>query len=211
MDSIDRKARTEAYLRARGIPVAPGLPPSMGEAEVPLRTARTVAERAVALFAVAACAEGLGQKAAIQFLEARSLWAAATREEQTFLLDPAPPEQENLQFVWRYESLWVLLWSLGQIETLNFPDRICNIDRITQVVLYAPIPQWLEVACLRPTAEILDQADLIYRCHRAITEARVEGNPVSSLDAGVVYERRYAFNWLTHRLDQDWDDVSTDT
>jgi hypothetical protein len=27
----------------------------------------------------------------------------------------------------------------------------------------------------------------------------------------VVYERHYALNWLTGYMDQDWDDISTDT
>ncbi|UFP93923.1 DUF4272 domain-containing protein [Gloeobacter morelensis] len=206
-----RKTRSEQLLHRRGIAVDAELPPLPDEQTVRLRPAWEVAERALALFAVAARAEGLDQAAAIQFLEERSLWMAATREEQTFLLDPEPDEQDRLQFVWRYESLWVLLWALGHLENLGWPGVICDIERVTLIAWRTPVEAFVEMAALRPAGEILDAADLTYRCHWAAVDARLRGeDPPGDLDASIVYERHYALNWLTCHLEQEWDDVSTD-
>ncbi len=67
-------------------------------------------------------------------------------------------------------------------------------------------------ARLRALSDILDEADRIYRYHWAVTEARVDREPSpAGLEPGVTHERHYALNWLIRYLDQEWDDVSTDT
>ncbi|WP_082527761.1 DUF4272 domain-containing protein [Peribacillus butanolivorans] len=33
----------------------------------------------------------------------------------------------------------------------------------------------------------------------------------SSLDEGVVYERHYTLNWLVNYMEQEWEEVRTDT
>ncbi len=67
-------------------------------------------------------------------------------------------------------------------------------------------------AKLRPQAELLDAADLIYRTHWAVRQARLDGEPSpAGLDPGVVHERHYALNWLIGYAGQAWDDMSTDT
>ena len=67
-------------------------------------------------------------------------------------------------------------------------------------------------ARLRPQAEILDAADLIYRYNWAATDARINGRSApAGLDGSVIYERHYALNWLIGYLDLPWDDISTDT
>ena len=71
--------------------------------------------------------------------------------------------------------------------------------------------QFIEDSELRPIADILDQADLIYRYHWAVTNARMKGQQIpAGLDAGVTQERHYALNWLIG-TEQAWDDVTTDT
>ena len=72
--------------------------------------------------------------------------------------------------------------------------------------------QFISSAKLRTPSEILDQADLIYRYHWAVVDARVNGKePPAKLDPSVVMERHYALNWLIGYMNQEWDDVSTDT
>ena len=65
---------------------------------------------------------------------------------------------------------------------------------------------------MRPLSDILDQADLIYRYHWAVVDARINGQDApAGLNSGVVLERHYALNWLIGYFDQAWDDISTDT
>lgn len=208
---MERKRRSEALLLERHIPVNPYLPPLAEEHEIVLRTAAVVAERAVVLLAVAARGEGLERDGAIELIEARGLWRAVTREEQTFLLTPDPTAQDTVQFIWRYESLWVLLWALGRID-LDFPQATCDVQRAASLVLDAPFPDFVERAVLRTPAEILSETDFVYRCHWATAEARFRAQTLpGNLDPGVVFERHYALNWLIGYQDQAWDDVTTDT
>ncbi|WP_338398753.1 DUF4272 domain-containing protein [Persicobacter psychrovividus] len=65
---------------------------------------------------------------------------------------------------------------------------------------------------MRSKEEILDQADLILRLDWACVNARVKNEVApGGLNSSVVYERHYALNWLIKYLNQDWDNVSTDT
>ena len=46
----------------------------------------------------------------------------------------------------------------------------------------------------------------------AVVDARVKNKPCPvGLDPGVVQERHHALNWLIGYMDQEWDDVATDT
>jgi hypothetical protein len=210
--AVARKERSDALLCERGTPVLAGLPPVDADEEVLLRPAAEVARRAVALCAVAVRGEGLEQERAVAFLKDRGLWEAASPAEQKFLSEAEPSEQDRIQFAWRYEGLWVMLWALGRIEALGWPDTICDVKRSVRTILDTPQDEFIGGAKLRPAAEILDELDLIYRCHWATTDARAKKKEaVPGVDAGVVQERHYALNWLTCYHDQEWDKVSTDT
>jgi hypothetical protein len=201
---MNRKKRSEQILQDLGIPINTGLPPIFSEK---LRSSKAVAERSRVLYIVALCAEGTAASEGIAFLAGHGLWpTAVTPKEQAFLCNSNPSAQDMVQFAWRYESLWVLLWAMGRIETLHFPDQLCETAQITEIILGLPRhPQ------LRPATEILDAADLTFRCHWASLENQLRSKETDSLDPGVVYERHYAFNWLLCHQNQAWDDVTTDT
>ncbi|MCB7514804.1 DUF4272 domain-containing protein [bacterium 210917-SL.2.15] len=38
-----------------------------------------------------------------------------------------------MQFIWQYEPLLVLLWALGFVEDLFFPDHICDVPASTSM------------------------------------------------------------------------------
>jgi hypothetical protein len=98
------------------------------------------------------------------------------------------------------------------VECLDYPSSICDVPRAVEILTCASIEQFIKKAELRPLSEILDEADLIYRYSWAVVDARVNGQPPpANLNQGVVYERHYALNWLIGYMDQDWDEVTTDT
>jgi hypothetical protein len=210
--ALARKVRTEEELRRRDVPVNEGLPATNADEEAVLRPAAEVARRAVVLCAVAARGEVLEREKAVGFLEQAGLWQEATPKEQVFLNDPQPGRQDVTQFTWRYESLWVLLWALGHVDDLGFPGAICDVPRAVRLVLDTPIAELVGKASLRPAEEVLDALDLIYRCHWAVQDARLKGQPPpGGIEPGVVQERHYALNWLTGYRSQDWDEVTPDT
>jgi hypothetical protein len=54
-------------------------------------------------------------------------------------------------------------------------------------------------------------ADYYYRLHWAAIELRINNKESTKIDEGIIRERHRALNWLIRYLDQDWDEVTTDT
>ncbi|HEX5081013.1 MAG TPA: DUF4272 domain-containing protein [Blastocatellia bacterium] len=211
-DPEKRKRRSEELLKTQGIPLNPSLPAIESEEETVSRSAEDIAKRAVGLCAVALRGEGLKQQEVIDLLKGKDVWACATPEEKKFLLKKRPARQEMINFKWRYESLWVLLWALRRVKDLGAPISICNVQTAVRMVLEIPSEDLIQQAKSRPISEILDEADLIYRYDWAVVDARIKGeDSPGNLDPGVVYERHYALNWLIGYMGQEWDDVTIDT
>lgn len=123
-------------------------------------------------------------------------------------------EQDVVNMVWKYEAYWVLLWALGVVEELDFPDHAIDCDFAIQAVAqHQDFAAFMATTKLRDIASILDEADLIYRYHWACVNARLKQAPMpAGLNPSVVMERHAALNWLIDNDGQDdWDnpDVST--
>lgn len=210
--AVKRKARSEAKLKARGTVVSASLPPIAGDDELYLRAPRDVSRRAMALMVVAMRGEGLEQDKALGILKDQKLLDVLSPKEKAYLDNKSPTKQDNIQMCWRYECLWVLLWSLGYVEKLEMPGSPCDAAKTVKIIRDNLAKGFIENAKLRPASEILDAADLVYRCHWAVVNARQKKQPVpQGLDAGVAAEWHYALNWLIRYMNQDWDDVSPDT
>ena len=215
-DAAARKARSEAVIVGHDVPIAPTLPPVIGEVELELRDARDVASRCLALFACAVRAESLASNEPLPVSQIRErlpmAFDALSGREQAFMANEAPGRQDIVDHAWRYEALAVLLWALGTLDTLPFPEAICDVSALAKVVLALDANAWRKSASLRPAAEVLDALDLTFRLHWATTEARSRKTPgPAGVEPGVVSERHYALNWLVHFEDADWDDVTTPT
>lgn len=214
MDSFDeaiaRKQRSEAVLRAAGVSINPHLPLIESESEIFVRSPREVAERLLALNIVAVKGEGLGQEIIERIVEERSIRPLFTSSELAFIDDPDPSEHDRLQFVWRYEAAWVLFWSLNFVQgPLGLPSDLCDVPMLTETVRDSAS---LTANGTRSARELLDEADLIYRCAWAVRQAGFDREtPVGNLDPGVTMERHYALNWLIDPDGSDWDDVDTST
>ena len=106
----------------------------------------------------------------------------------------------------------MLLWALGYIDLLDRLESACDAAKAVSFLRDRDTAQFLKDAKLRPIAEILDQADLIYRYNWAVVNARIKNRELpGKLDAGVVQERHYVLNWLIGYMGQEWDEISTDT
>jgi hypothetical protein len=207
-----RKDRSIAILKAEKVPFIEHLPLIETEAESTRRTSEQVATRAMALCVVAVKGEGLEQEIIDQLIEEYKLAPAFTPKEMEFIKNPNPTQHDRIQFAWRYECYWVMLWALAFIDKLERPDKICDVGLAVSFLRENGRDGFLTKAKLRSQAEILDAADLIYRYHWAVVDARVHDRDApAGLDSGIVMERHHALNWLMGYMDQEWDDVSTDT
>lgn len=212
-DAQERKERNEAWLEDMNVPINYNLPAIASENMAGGREMHEAEYRALALTLVALKGEGLEQELLEQIHKDFALQGELSPKEEAFFRDPTPSDQDKVNFVWRYESLNVILWYLGYVEELTYPGGICDVQYLVGVVRKAGgLPGLDENARLRSKEELLEQADRIYRLHWAVVDARLRGQDApSDLEPGVVYERHYALNWLIEHYEAAWDDVSTDT
>lgn len=162
-EALSRKGRSIAILKAENVPLIEHLPVIETETESLRRSADQVAERAMALCIVAAKGEGVEQKIIDQLIDEYQLATVLTPNERDFIKNPNPSQHERVQFVWRYECYWVMLWALGFTDKLERPDQICDVKRAVTILRDNGREGFLRKAKLRPQSEILDAADLIYR------------------------------------------------
>jgi Domain of unknown function (DUF4272) len=211
-EAIDRKLRSETLLRAEGVPFLAALPVIETTAEALQRSKEEVALRALCILIVAAKGEGLEDETVERVLESYELRPHLTPEELAFVLDNSPSQHDRVQFIWKREAAWTLLWALGFVAQLGKPVRPCDVKFAVSTMTETTTAQFIENSELRSIADILDQADLIYRYHWAVRNARLKGHQIpADLHPDVTEERHYALNWLIGYLEQAWDDVSTDT
>lgn len=208
--AVERKAATIKSLKAKDIPTLETLPVIVADEEVRLRTARQVARRAVCLMAVACEAEGRPNFSALKFLEENGLVDELTPNEKELLQDRDIFDQSRSKFTWRYESLAALMWCLKHREDLPFPDEQ-QAPAVDIKLIEKDVAGFVKNAKLRSASEILNQNDLSYRCMWAGVNARQKGAEQKGMILSVVYERLYAFNWITDLNNKDWDEVDTDT
>ena len=210
--SKNRKARSEKTLYKFDVPINKNLPYIEDENEALKRDKEEVALRAMALLIVAVKAEGLEQNIVESLVERYGLKNVLSPNEAKFIAEESPSQHDKTQFIWRYEAAWVLLWALGYVDKLSYPNTICDVPSAVSFLQQRTKEQFINNSNLRSLSEILDETDLIYRSHWAVVDARINGKPTpSKLDPSVVLERHYTLNWLIGYMDQEWDQITTDT
>lgn len=208
-----RKTATEKFLKSKQVAINPQLPGVEDLSEARFRSPESVARRVVVLYNVSARGFGVDQATVLYNLKTAGVWETLSPKERNFIEQVHPSRQQCLNAAWRVEALWVLLWSLGLIDTLAFPTGPCN-ERLIPTLIPEPenTPSFVAAALLRNKEAILDETDLIYRLHWAVRDAKLSGEPITGgVDADVVQERHRALNWLTCYGDNEWDEVTTDT
>ena len=208
-----RKLRSEEVLKRHNLPINSTLPQIESVADAKIRTLEQVAQRALAVMLVAVKGEGLEDEIVRSVMTDYGIEPFLSPKELAFIHNPAPTQQDRINFCWRYESLATLLWALGYQAELAYPSSICDVPgSVTIIRESGGYAGFLAGAKMRSASEILDQNDLIYRLHWVVVDARLKRMPMpDGLEPGVIYERHYALNWLITYMDQAWDDVSTDT
>lgn len=221
--ALERRARSQALLAERGIDTLANLPPVVCEPELTLRTPDEAARRCLALAAVAVRAETLNDGNAVAVKQIRAALgydpADLSPSEADFMREPGflrpvarPDPQTIVNHGWRYEAAATLMWVLGLQGELLFPSAMVDAGPAVQQLSDLGGRRLVAEAALRPAGEILDQLDLTYRLHWALTEARLgRRNTYEGVEPGVVKERHHVLNWLVRFDDADWDQVTTPT
>lgn len=178
-----------------------------------LRSAEEIAKRALTMAAVVSCAYGASKPDVIDWLKQEDLWQAVTPAEQEFL-ERETSEQVRCNFTWKVEALVPLLWAIGKLDGLPGVGEQCDTEPIKKAVVWPPnsTGAFIRSAELRDEEEIGREYEKVYEAHWKARDAKLNGRPVPrGINAGVVYERHYGFNWLRGYMGQPWDEITTDT
>jgi hypothetical protein len=213
MTSLERKRKTESLLKELDIPFIDHLPTIEEEDEVKLRTSGEIAKRILCLtYLCYAIEDEESKNEVVDFLKKEGLWESVTEAEKELFTKSKVTDQERVNISWRSEAIWLLLWTIGKVDELDLPIDEVNIadiiDRLPK--LMQPTKDFIETATIRPTGELLDQSDLIYRLHWATRQSELDNGIELELNPSIVEERHYAINWTTSYAD-NWDDITTDT
>ena len=213
-DQQARRKRSEAFCKEHEVPFYTN-PTAMftdPEERVELRTKDSVVDRVLALCYIGLKSEGLSKNILDQLGKDWQIMDKLSPEEKGYVMAAVPTDQQRTNANWRYEDLHVLLWSLGFVDSLDYPNHMCVVANDVKILHDLKEPVFRQKARLRSKKEILDQADLILRLDWACVNARTKTLPApAGLNGEVVTERHYALNWLIGYLNQAWDNVRTDT
>ncbi|MBS1732649.1 MAG: DUF4272 domain-containing protein [Bacteroidetes bacterium] len=209
----ERKDFSNKFLKQKGVPTLDHLPLVEDFTEAKFRDKNEVAKKAVVLYGLIHVAHGEKTSGEmINYLKKYNLWSTVSPDEKQYLEKKNKTAQDNNPVTWRIENLNVLLWALGNFDTLSFPTTMCDFSNCKNLpnLEIDPTP-WILSSKLRDTEDILNETDLIYRIHWATREAGLKGKPMpANLSEDIVMERHFALNWLTMYAD-NWDDITTDT
>jgi hypothetical protein len=213
-DQISRRIRSEDYCKTYNIPVYKN-PNSLfvdTDDNVNLRTQTEVVDRALALMYIGLKSEGLEQIHLDEVNKEFNVLDNLSSLEKEYVNAVEPSEQQVINANWRYEGLHVLLWALGYIESLKYPNEMCHVADDVKIIYQLGARRFRQNSKLRSKKEILDQADLILRLHWACVNARVNNQQMpSELNNSVIIERHHTLNWLIKYMNKNWDEVTTDT
>ncbi len=213
--NVLRKERTEKILKSKGLKINYNLPLVESENETTIRAPKEIAERVTILAVTNMVAfNGFTGEEALDYLKKYNLFDKLTPKETEFLNNPT--DERKSQETWKCEGIWTLMWALNVVDSLGFPDQMCDLNTIPMddyplVKGKDPNDFIKRFSETRNKSEILDAVDLYYRIDWACVDARINDNQMEIVNSGVVYERHYALNWLVNYSDQDWDDITCDT
>lgn len=221
IEDMERKQRSIKKLQEKEIPYIEHLRVSVLENEACIRSKEEIAQRLIAMFAIALYSEvrlsNETREEALFFVEmldkrtGGKLYEWFSVKENEYIHQEELNQEVAIPFSWRYEGCNVLMWALNLTSKLEYPSHICNVSDMAKIIWNIDtFEELLEKAIVQDIKTILDEQDLILRYDWACVDARVKQQEVSGeLNAGVVYERHYALNWLVE--DVEWDRVQTNT
>ena len=218
VEAYDRKMRSINILQAQQIPYIEELPPIKSSYEITGKTIDEIAKRAIVLCICCNFASDIisnkkkryvkeSKKFFNKLLETFNVKDVMTKDEK--LLFEKMDKDLAIQISWQFESYVILLWTLGLIDEVTFPDTLVEPDSVTAVVSACDsYREFLEKCKIRSVDEVLDLADLTYRYNWYCVESKInDEEPI--MNAEVVMERHRALNWLLSN--EKWDKVEINT
>ncbi len=209
-----RQPTTEEWARSLKISTAV-TPPAIANYDEPCAfSARDIATRVIVLQGVVAVAYEVDPEPVVDWYREQGVWEQVSPQEKGFLLNPAsigPDVRNGLR--WHQEAEWALLWVVGKVDWLGLPTHHCDSRRLVDEIIPAlgsEIEPFLESSEVRSPGVLLAEDNRHYDlwCRYLQSRRKKLDRLPRDLDVSVLYERRYAFQWLQGI--EAWDDVKCD-
>lgn len=181
-----------------------------------LRDAQQVAQRVFILNALVASTFDVPKDELVEWLQEENLWNEVTESEKQYLNNSDPSEYDINEADNGSEAMAVLLWSLGYIAELPYPDEPTSLELMLEVLpeLFGSTEDFINNASLKDDSSIYAENEKVYKMHWEVRDAYLNDRE-DSVDYHpiVVMQRHKALNWLCLELSagQEWDEVTTDT
>ncbi|WP_417382848.1 DUF4272 domain-containing protein [Gimesia sp.] len=204
--------KTKQWAASLGIDVEDALPAIADYNEPTPRTSQEIAIRTLILHAIAATGYGVDPGPIIEWLIDQSIWQYASPAEQALMKSTTPTDEILSEACWRQEAQWALLWAINKVDSLGLPTQTCDTGSLVDDIMPGlgdSIEQFVSSARLRQPGEILAENDRTYNLHCYARPAIRQGTLPDDLVYPVLFQRYYAFEWLTGT--DLWDGVQTDT
>ena len=212
MTATERKKNTERLLSSLNIPFIDHLPLIEEEEEARIRTPQEIAKRILVLTYLNYVSEEPDDRDnVIAFLNEQELWDNVSNDEKQ-LFSKQLSDKEHINISWRSEAIWLLLWVIKKVDTIDLPEDEVSIPQILQLLpdFMTETKDFVQSATIRTVSEILDLSDLTYRLHWATKHSELNNLEIFDLNSSIIQERHYAINWVTY-YEENWDDITTDT
>ena len=215
----DRREKSNTKIKGMGIACMEELPLRESSKEAKLKSFEEICDRAIACLLSIQLAEDIHNEQGYEeskelFLSLLEKYEASDclLEKEKRLFDGTYSEQDVIDVCWTYEAYWSLVWALGLVEDISYPNDICDVERAIKLVGDTDGKAAFKAQCkLRGIEEILDMLDLHYRYHWATEEKRLRPETeIKDLNPDVLMERRRGLEWLISE-ESDWFDISMDT
>ncbi len=213
MTALERKQNSQRLLKSLNIPFIDTLPQIEEEDEVKIRRPQEIAKRVLVLtYLNYVSEEPNDREEVIKFLKEQELWESVSNDEKN-LFSKELSDREHINISWRSEAIWLLLYILNKIDSLNLPTEEISISQILKLLpeFMTDTKEFVQSATIRSISEILDLSDLTYRLHWAIRDTELNNLEALDLNSSIIIqERHYVINWVTYYED-NWDNITTDT
>ena len=212
------RARTLRRLADLGFPEPPAHLPLLADADTPFesREATEVIQRLVVLNVRVNLAFGMPVTDAQSWLSDNGLNRCLSPTEEALVAGGAKGDEQEQTHV---EALWALAWALSLVGDLD-PAGYCGDELVTllpDLRLMESAETWTTRMApqLRPTAEVMQELDLLYAMTWGIADARLSGQPQPGMVAGYVHwQRRRALEFTVANPDinhASWDGIDLST
>lgn len=178
------------------------------------KTPQEVAKRVLVLIGVFQAATGRNKEIIITLLKENKLWSEASEIEKKFL-ETTDEESKfiSMQYSWRAEAVYILLWALNRFDFQEIPKNEGNLDQISDLLKEDDFFKKIDIvnAQFRSVNEIYNKLDVVQKINWEIRDALTnKKDSPNDYHPSIIFEWQYALNWLT-KPNEEWDYIATDT